>query len=145
MESPREDEPTRVTPNVSLPTPIALVVGVDVIARERVVQAYERFGERFLHRVFTDRELAEAGGRIEKLVSRFAAKEAASKALGTGIGQIAWREMEIQRLPGGKPALRLWGRAEQRARELRLTTFDVSVSDTRTHVFAIVVGVGMAS
>lgn len=141
-------EPTREETQIGAPssarpsTPIALAVGVDVIARERVIQAYERFGARFLERVFTEREIEDAGGRIEKLVSRFAAKEAASKALGTGIGQIAWRELEIQRLRGGKPTLRLSGRAEQRARELGLTTFDVSMSDTRTHVFAIVVGAG---
>lgn len=142
MESPFEGDQTEVAPNTSDATPIALAVGVDVIARERVIQAYERFGERFLRRVFTEREVEEAGGRIEKLVSRFAAKEAASKALGTGIGQVAWRELEIRRLAGGKPALHLSGRAERRARELGLTTFDISVSDTRAHVFAIVVGVG---
>lgn len=144
MELAPEDEQTAAPLSASHSTPIALAVGVDVIARERVVQAYERFGVRFLNRVFTEREIEDAGGRIEKLVSRFAAKEAASKALGTGIGQIAWRELEIERLRGGKPALRLSGRAEQRARELGLMTFDVSMSDTRTHVFAIVVGVGAA-
>ena len=144
MQSPFEDEQTVAPTNTSHSTPIALAVGVDVIARERVMRAYDRFGERFLRRVFTEREVEEAGGRIEKLVSRFAAKEAASKALGTGIGQIAWRELEIQRLAGGKPALNLSGRAAQRARELGLTALDVSMSDTRTHVFAIVVGVGAA-
>lgn len=131
-------------PNQSPSTPIALAVGVDVIARERIFGVYARFGDRFLRRVFTDREREQAGGRIDKLVSRFAAKEAASKALGTGIGQIAWSELEIRRLPGGKPQLHLSGRAAERARELGLTAFDVSVSDTTSHVYAIVVGVGVA-
>lgn len=143
MGSPSEEDPSEMTYGTPESTPVALAVGVDVIARERVIRAYERFGERFLHRVFTDREVAEAGGRIERLVSRFAAKEAASKALGTGIGQIAWRELEIQRMPGGNPTLRLSGRAAERASALGLTAFDVSMSDTRTHVFAIVVGVGV--
>jgi holo-[acyl-carrier protein] synthase len=124
--------------------PVALAVGVDVIERARVLRAYERFGARFLRRVFTDLEIKQAAGRIEKLVGRFAAKEAASKALGTGIGQIAWREIEVQRMPGGKPALRLTGNAAERARALGLAVFDVSISDTETHAFAIVVAAGVA-
>jgi holo-[acyl-carrier protein] synthase len=124
--------------------PVALAVGVDVIERARVLRAYERFGARFLRRVFTDLEIEQAAGRIEKLVGRFAAKEAASKALGTGIGQIAWREIEVQRMPGGKPALRLTGNAAERARALGLAVFDVSISDTETHAFAIVVAAGVA-
>ncbi|MGH2485666.1 MAG: holo-ACP synthase [Ktedonobacterales bacterium] len=121
---------------------VALAVGVDVIERARVLRAYERFGARFLRRVFTDLEIEEATGRIERLVGRFAAKEAASKALGTGIGQIAWREIEIQRMPGGKPMVRLSGKAAKRARALGLDVFDVSISDTRTHAFAVVVAAG---
>lgn len=124
--------------------PVALAVGVDVIERARVLRAYERFGARFLRRVFTDLEIEQAAGRIEKLVGRFAAKEAASKALGTGIGQIAWREIEVQRMTGGKPALRLTGNAAERARALGLAVFDVSISDTETHAFAIVVAAGVA-
>jgi holo-[acyl-carrier protein] synthase len=124
--------------------PVALAVGVDVIERARVLRAYERFGARFLRRVFTDLEIEQAAGRIEKLVGRFAAKEAASKALGTGIGQIAWREIEVQRMPGGKPALRLTGNAAERAQALGLAVFDVSISDTETHAFAIVVAAGVA-
>jgi holo-[acyl-carrier protein] synthase len=125
-------------------SPVALAVGVDVIERARVLRAYERFGDRFLRRVFTDLEIEQATGRIEKLVGRFAAKEAASKALGTGIGQIAWREIEVQRIPGGKPAIRLTGNASARARALGLAVFDVSISDTETHAFAIVVAAGVA-
>lgn len=124
---------------------VALAVGVDVIERARVLSAYARFGSRFLRRVFTDLEIEQAGGRIEKLVGRFAAKEAVSKALGTGIGQIAWREIEIQRMPGGKPAVRLTGRASELARALGLDVFDVSISDTRTHAFAVVVGAGVGA
>ena len=142
MNGPVHDSLSEL-PQQPLPTPIALAVGVDVIERERVIQAYKRFGDRFLRRVFTDREVEQASGRIEKLVSRFAVKEAVSKALGTGIGKIAWREIEVQRLVGGKPALHLSGRAAERALSLGLSVFDVSVSDTTTHTFAIVVAAGV--
>jgi holo-[acyl-carrier protein] synthase len=133
----------RVPPEGNLP--VALAVGVDVIERARVMRAYERFGARFLRRVFTDLEIEQATGRIEKLIGRFAAKEATSKALGTGIGQVAWREIEVQRMPGGKPLIRLTGKASERALALGLSVFDVSISDTATHAFAIVVGAGVAS
>jgi holo-[acyl-carrier protein] synthase len=125
--------------------PVALAVGVDLLERERLKSTHERFGERFLRRVFTPTELEQAGGRIERLMGRFAAKEACAKALGTGIGAISWQEIEIIRQDSGKPHLRLHGWAAERARALRLTTFDVSISDTATHVMAIVVGVGAGS
>jgi holo-[acyl-carrier protein] synthase len=118
----------------------AVVVGVDLIERARVLRTYERFGERFLRRVFTATELEQAGGRVERLIGRFAAKEACAKALGTGMVTVAWREIEVLRLPGGKPSLRLHGGAAGRALRLGLTIFDVSISDTATHAVAVVVG-----
>src|SRR5262249_9312890 len=84
-------------------TPMALARGVDLIERERLLQTYARFGDRFLRRVFTPIELDQAGGRIERLTGRFAAKEACAKALGTGIGAISWQEIEIFRQDSGKP------------------------------------------
>lgn len=122
------------------PAPVAIAIGVDLVERARVVQTFARFGERFLLRVFTEIEREQAGGRVERLIGRFAAKEAAAKALGTGIATVAWREIEIVRLPGGKPALRLHGRAAERAALLGLTAFDVSISDTQQHAMAVVVG-----
>jgi holo-[acyl-carrier protein] synthase len=119
---------------------VALAVGVDIIERARVLHTYQRFGQRFLTKVFTERERAEARGRIERLVGRFAAKEACAKALGTGIGAVAWQEIEIVRLPGGKPAILLHGEAARRAAQLSLTAFDVSISDTHEHAMAVVVG-----
>lgn len=124
----------------SVPVP-PVVVGVDLIERARLVRTYARFGERFLRRVFTRTELEQAGWRIERLVSRFAAKEACAKALGTGMTSVAWRDIEVLRLPGGKPSLRLYGGAAARAVLLGLTAFDVSISDTDTHTMAVVVGV----
>lgn len=122
-------------------TPVALAVGVDLIERARVVAVYARYGERFLRRVFTAGELTRARGQIARLAGRFAAKEACAKALGTGIGQVSWQEIEIDRLPSGKPALRLTGRAADRAAALGLLAFDVSISDTGDHALAVVVGV----
>lgn len=123
-------------------TTSAVVVGVDLLARGRLERGYARRGVRLLQRLFTPREIAEAGGQIARLEGRFAAKEACAKALGVGIGRVAsWQEIEIVRLPSGKPALSLRGGAAARARELGLTAFDVSISDTRELVMAVVVGV----
>jgi holo-[acyl-carrier protein] synthase len=130
-----------VTSSSGAAKPVALAIGVDLIERDRVVSIYARYGERFLRRVFTPGELAQAHGQVERLAGRFAAKEACAKALGTGIGQVSWQEIEIERLPGGKPALRLSGRAAERAAALGLVAFDVSISDTGGHALAVVVGI----
>lgn len=121
------------------PSSQAVAIGVDLIERGRVVQTYARFGERFLTRVFTEREREQAGGRVERLASRFAAKEACAKVLGTGIGMVAWREIEIVRQNGGKPAIQLSGAAAERAAALGLVAIDVSLSDTHQHALAVVV------
>ena len=121
------------------PAPVAIAIGVDLVERARVLRTFERFGERFLRRVFTQTEREQAGGRIERLIGRFAAKEACAKALGTGMVTVAWREIEIVRLAGGKPGLRLYGHAAARAAALGLTAFDVSISDTHDHAMAVVV------
>ena len=123
------------------PPAIGVAIGVDLLERQRLLKTYARFGERFLRRVFTDLEREQAGGRIERLAGRFAAKEACSKALGTGFRSVAWRDIEIARLPGGKPTLRLHGGAAERARALGLVAFDVSISDTHDHAMAVVVGI----
>lgn len=129
-------------PLLTPPSPTALAVGVDLVEQERLVRTWERFGDRFLDKVFTATELEQAHGRIERLAGRFAAKEACAKALGTGIGQIRWHDIEIIRLPSGKPGLRLHGAAVERAKLLGLSAFDVSISDTHEHALAVVVGVG---
>lgn len=125
--------------------PVAVTVGVDLVEVERLVRTWERFGDHFLHKVFTETELIQARGRVHRLVGRFAAKEACAKALGTGIGSIRWHDIEIIRLPTGKPGLQLHGAAAERARLLGLAAFDVSISDTHEHAMAVVVGVGAPS
>ena len=117
-----------------------LQCGVDLIEIDRIETAIHRWGERFLHRVWTDRELAYCRGRYPQLASRFAGKEAASKALGTGIkGIIVWRDIEILPDTSGKPLLHLYGAAKERADQLGLVTWSVSLTHRRTIACAFVV------
>jgi holo-[acyl-carrier protein] synthase len=118
----------------------AVAVGIDVIEIGRIQRALDDFGERFLRRVYTERERQRYRGRVSELAARFAAKEATSKALGTGIRGIRWREMEVLSNPRGKPVLVLHGRAAERAAQLGLTDFDVSLTHSRTDAMAFVVG-----
>ena len=116
-----------------------LSVGVDIVEIDRVAGVIARWGERFLHRVYTETELAYCRGRIPELAARFAAKEAITKALGTGIRGLAWREMEIVADPLGKPLVRLYARASARAAAIGLSHFAVSLSHSRDFAVAMVV------
>lgn len=121
---------------------IAISSGIDLIEIERIAQAIERHGDRFLNRVFTPQELAELNGNPASLAGRFAAKEAASKALGTGIGPVAWQEIEILRGPAREPVLHLHGMAAELAAQKNLTNWSVSLSHTQTLAIAAVFAVG---
>lgn len=114
-------------------------VGIDLAEVARIAKLGERFGERFLRRVYTDSELADCAGRPASLAARWAAKEATAKALGTGIGQIAWHHLEVVRDKNGRPELRLHGPALALARSLGLTEFALSLSHTDEIAIAIVV------
>ena len=92
--------------------------------------------------MFTPAELEYCGKRAESLAGRFAAKEAVSKALGTGIGDVSWKEIEILGDEQNAPTLTLYGMAEQKARELGLTTWSVSISHSQSHSVAFVVAIG---
>ncbi|MBI2848952.1 MAG: holo-ACP synthase [Chloroflexi bacterium] len=116
-----------------------LTAGVDIIEIRRVEEALARWGERFLHRIYTGREIAFCRGRSPELAARFAAKEAISKALGTGMRGVAWREMEILPDGKGKPLLRLYGRARQRAEAIGLDEFALSLSHSHSLAIAFVV------
>ena len=118
----------------------AVAVGIDTIEIARIERTLADFGDRFLQRVYTERERERYGSRISELAARFAAKEATSKALGTGIRGIRWREMEVLANRRGKPVLILHGRAAERAALLRLVSFDVSLTHSRTDAMAFVVG-----
>jgi holo-[acyl-carrier protein] synthase len=121
-----------------------LTSGVDLIEIARVERVLERYGERFLERVFTPAEIRYSRRRPAELAARFAAKEAVSKALGVGMrmmarGGIRWQEAEIVGDHRGKPLVRLHGRAEERAEELGLTEWSLSLSHTQEHAIAFVV------
>lgn len=116
-----------------------LSIGVDIIEIERIARAIERWGERFLAHVYTPSEIAFCRGRAPELAARFAAKEAISKALGTGLAGIAWHEMEVLPDPRGKPLVRLYGRASARASALGLDSFAISLSHSRDYAVAMVV------
>jgi holo-[acyl-carrier protein] synthase len=118
---------------------MTLKTGIDLIEIARIRAALERYGERFLQRVFTPEEIAESRGRAEALAVRFAAKEATVKALGTGIGPVSWREVETRHHPSGEPYLILHGRAEQVARTLGLNEWAVSLTHSEEIAAAIVV------
>jgi holo-[acyl-carrier protein] synthase len=117
-------------------------VGVDIIEIERIAGALERWGERFLRHVYTEHEVVFCRGRVPELAARFAAKEAISKALGTGLYGIHWREMEILPDPLGKPLVCLYGQAAARASYLGLSEFAVSLSHSKEYAVASVVAMG---
>lgn len=125
-----------------LPTQgVNVAVGVDIIEVERVKKVYEHHGERFLKRVYTEEEVRQCRGKATRLAGRFAAKEAISKALGTGLRGVSWREMEIVQLRSGRPTVRLHGVAKLRAQQLGLSAFDVSIADLAQFSIAIAVAV----
>jgi holo-[acyl-carrier protein] synthase len=122
----------------------SLSVGVDIIEIERIKQIFQRHGERFLRRVYTEAEIAYCRGRVPELAARFAAKEAVSKALGTGIvgqGGIFWREVEVLPDARGKPLVHLHGQAQDRAASLGLKEFAISLSHSQEYAVAFVVAI----
>jgi holo-[acyl-carrier protein] synthase len=114
--------------------------GVDIIEIARIKRIIERWGERFLKRIYTESELKRYGKRPSSLATRFAGKEAVMKALGTGIRGISWREIEILAEPSGKPVINLYGKARDKARSLGLDSLAISLSDSREYAIAFVVG-----
>jgi holo-[acyl-carrier protein] synthase len=118
----------------------ASAVGVDIIETERVKAALERFGERFLRRVYTSVEAAFCRGRVHELAARFAAKAGGMTARGRGAGGGAWREIEVLPNRRGKPLVYLYGRARERAQRIGLEGLDVSMSHAQKYAVAFVVG-----
>ncbi len=118
-----------------------LATGVDIIEIQRFAGTIDRQGERFKQRIFTPRELEQVGENIASLAVRFAAKEAVSKALGTGMGVVRWQEIEVLRGPSREPILHLHGKAQRLAEELGLTTWSISLSHSDDYAVAFVVAV----
>src|SRR5689334_7852922 len=129
-----------------------LYTGIDLIEIERIARAIERWGDRFLDRVYTPAELARYRGRMASLAARWAAKEAVAKLLGVGLrglggagryeDALAWHEIEVLSDAEGRPALTLYGRAADRAHTLALGTIAISLSHTREHAIASATALG---
>jgi holo-[acyl-carrier protein] synthase len=117
--------------------------GIDVVEIDRIQRTLERFGKRFLDRVFLEAEQAYCQRKrnsAESFAARFAAKEAAAKALGTGISYgVNWLEIEVVREPSGRPTLRLHGRAAQIAERLGVVRTALSLTHTGEIAMASVV------
>jgi holo-[acyl-carrier protein] synthase len=116
--------------------------GVDMVEVWRIREARERFGERFLRRVYTENEIRTSRGRDPELAARFASKEAVMKLLGTGVRGVGWRDIEILPRRGGKPEVHLHGRAKAVAERIGLK--DIAISQTHSIEYAISVAVGEA-
>lgn len=122
---------------------MVLGLGSDLIEIGRIEESLQRYGDRFLHRVFTDSEIAYCQRKMkhaaESFAARFAAKEAAAKALGTGISRgITWREIEVRREPGERPTIFLNGRAAERASAMGVRRMHVTLTHSRDVAMAIV-------
>lgn len=116
-----------------------LATGVDLIENSRIRDAIERHGERFVSRIFTEAEQRDCGGRIPSFAARFAAKEAVSKALGCGIGDVRWLDIEVRSDENKAPYLVLHGEGERLAKQLGLSSWSVSLSHTESQSIAFVV------
>jgi len=126
------------------PPPGTSELGIDIIKVSRIRDSLARFGRRFPRRVLTDAEDRYVRDRPETFAGRWAAKEAVSKVLGLGVRGIGWRDIEIERLPTGQPAVRLHGRAASRADQLGMERIAVSISHESDYAIAIAFGVRSA-
>src|SRR6476620_1417098 len=117
--------------------------GIDIAEVPRIAQALARHGERFLHRVFTEGEIRycdSKANRVERYAARFAAKEAAMKALGTGWNHgVRWRDIEVARKPGSRPTIIFHGVAAQFAGRLGVQNIALSISHTEEQAIAQVI------
>ena len=129
---------------VPAPPPETNELGIDIIRVSRIKDSLARFGDRFTNRVLTPAEKAYVRGRPETMAGRWAAKEAVSKVLGLGVRGIGWRDIEIERLPTGQPAVKLHGRASRRAAQLGMSRVAVSISHESEFAVAIAYGVRTA-
>jgi holo-[acyl-carrier protein] synthase len=120
-----------------------LGIGVDLVENARIEHSLDRFGERFLRRVFTAGEIEYSQSMkypARHLAARFAAKEAVSKAFGTGIGKsMGWKDIDVRRKPSGEPYLVLEGGAKKLAEERQVSKLSITLSHTEHHAMAMVV------
>ncbi|MBO0910191.1 MAG: holo-[acyl-carrier-protein] synthase [Acidobacteria bacterium] len=117
--------------------------GIDIAEVPRIADSIERFGDRFLRRVFTENEIGyceSKANRAERYAARFAAKEAAMKALGTGWNcGVRWRDLEVCREPGGRPTIKFHGKAAELAARMNAKNVSLSLTHTREQAMASVI------
>ena len=117
--------------------------GIDLAEVPRIAEAVERFGERFLRRVFTEAEMRycdSKANRMERYAGRFAAKEAAMKAIGTGWRHgVGWTDVEVRREPGGRPTIAFHGKAAEFASQLGVKNVALSITHTKETAMAQVI------
>lgn len=121
-----------------------LGLGTDMIEIARIEHSITRFGDAFLHRIYTAGEIEycrqKKKNAAESFAARFAAKEAGAKALGTGISRgVSWKELEVRRETGERPTLHLSGRAAERAAQMGVRTLSLSLTHSRDVAMAVVV------
>lgn len=123
---------------------MVLGLGTDLIEIERIQASIDRFGDKFLSRLFTSGEIAfclrKKAHSAESFAARFAAKEAGAKALGTGISRgVGWKEFEVRREPGERPTLHLSGRAAERAATMGIRRLQLSLTHSQALAMAVVI------
>jgi holo-[acyl-carrier protein] synthase len=119
-----------------------LRIGVDLIEIARVADAIAQHGQRYLDRIYTAAELEQSHAHAGSLAGRFAAKEAVAKALGTGIGEVGWKDIEIVGDEQNAPWVQLYGAAQRKSKEIGLSSWSVSISHSVSHAVAFVVATG---
>ena len=135
----RGDAPRAIDPRIAITE-----LGIDIIRVDRIGASLDRFGARFTNRVLTTAEQRYVRDRPETMAGRWAAKEAVSKVLGLGVRGIGWRDIEIERLPTGQPAVRLHGRAAARAEQLGMGRIAVSITHESDYAVAMAFGIRTA-
>ena len=116
-------------------------IGTDIMEIARIRRTLERWGERFLNRVYTPAELDIYSRRPPSLTACFAGKEAVMKVLGTGLRGVGWKEVEVLHSPNGKPYIILHDRAQTEAAKLGIKEIDISLSHSREYATATAIGV----
>ena len=122
-----------------------IVSGIDMIEVARIEGAIERHGERFFNRFFTPQEVEVCQGKAARLAGRFAVKEAVAKAMGTGIGDFSWTDIEVVGDSRGKPELHLHNEAKTAAADRGLVHWSISLSHTDTHAIGMAVAISDSS
>ena len=142
MADPEARDTLNVPPGFVPPGTTEL--GIDIIKVDRIRASIERFGSRFSDRVLTPAERRYVRDRPETFAGRWAAKEAVSKVLGLGVRGIGWKDIEVERMPTGQPAVRLHGRAAARAEQLGMGRIALSITHESDYAVAVAFGVRTA-